>query len=101
MEGAADRLHIGYAFMSAKDTFNRKLGCRIARGRLIKGLNAHVDIRRGYVVRKPVDGESAIRTVLQGFLGLWHSSETPTMDEGLLTAVLDELGVKTTQEIEA
>lgn len=91
-EGIGDRLHIGYAFMSAKDTFNRKLGCQIARGRLIKGLNEHVDIRRGYVVRKPVDGESAIRTVLRGFVELWQSSSMPTMDEGLLTAVLCELG---------
>ena len=26
-EGKGDRLHIGYAFMSGKDNFNRKLGC--------------------------------------------------------------------------
>ena len=91
-EGAADRLHIGYAFRSHKDAFNRKLGCQIARGRCIKGLNEHVDIRRGYVVRKPEGGESAIRTVLRGFVELWQSSETPTMDERLIHAVLAELG---------
>ncbi len=85
-------LHIGYSFRSRKDAFNRKLGCTIARGRLNKGVNQVVDIRRGYVWRRPEYGESAICTVLRGFEALWYSSNTPTLHEGLIHAVLAELG---------
>jgi len=103
VEGRGGRLHIGYAFRSRKDAFNRKLGCRIARGRLIRGLHEGCDIRRGYVMRYKGD-VPVVRVIFQGILELLATRcpvhVAPRMNAKLIAAVRQELCEKTKGEAE-
>ena len=79
--------------MSAKDRWNRKLGCMIAHGRMLKGLHEGCDIRRGYVVRDPIQGDSDVQAVLKGLIELHVTcpSVAPRMHPGLVQAAYDQM----------